>query len=209
MVPLDELHDFPGNPNEGDVGAVGESVDEVGFYQVLFVQKSSNRILAGHTRRDTLRDKGETHAPVVYLDVDDEAATRILVGDNEIPRRTSRADDSALAALLVDLQQQTERGIVGTGWDGSDLDRLLADLSTEIVRSDGGQTAVERFSSFSASEIRQIVLIVDVAAFDRAVRILRRMRDVDSDLESNTAAVLALLDQWDAEHPDDAHTSAP
>lgn len=129
LVPIDSIEPHPANPNQGDQGAIGESIDTVGFYNVILVQRSSGRIIAGEHRWKALAERGAPEAPVVYLDVDDETAVRIMVADNEIPRRTSHPDDSALAALLVDLQQQTERGIVGTGFDTNALDLLLADLN--------------------------------------------------------------------------------
>lgn len=128
-VPIDSIEPHPANPNQGDVGAISESIDAVGgFYNVVFVQRATGRIIAGEHRWRTLHERGAQTAPVVYLDVDDATALRIMVGDNEIPRRTSHADEPRLAELLVDLAQQTEQGLAGTGFDGDGLDRLLADL---------------------------------------------------------------------------------
>lgn len=199
VVPVDSITPHPSNPNEGDQGAIGESIDAVGFYSTIYVQRSTNRILAGEHRWRALRERGGTEAPVVFLDVDDETALRILIADNEIPRRTSRADDSALAALLVDLQQQTERGIVGTGWDGSGLDLLLADLNTVPYHLHAGEDAPARLDGFNASEIRQVVLILSIEQFDRVVPILRDMREATG-AESNTDCIVALIEEWNANH---------
>lgn len=126
-VPIDSIEPHPDNPNEGDVGAIEESVDAVGgFYNVIFVQQSSGRIIAGEHRWRTLQQRGSPTAPVVYLDVDDATALRIMIGDNEIPRRRSRPDERALAELLTDLAQQTSEGLAGTGFDGQALDDLVA-----------------------------------------------------------------------------------
>jgi len=132
-VPIDAVQPHPDNPNQGDVGMIGESVDAVGgFYSVVFVQRATGRIVAGESRWRTLRLRGAQVAPVVYLDVDDATALRILVADNEIPRRGSRADEHALMALLTDLAQQTPQGLAGTGFDAAGLDRLIADVSRPL-----------------------------------------------------------------------------
>lgn len=128
LVPLDAIQPHPANPNKGDPDAIGESVDRVGFYQVVFVQRSTGRILAGEHRWRTLAAKGSPVVPVVYLDVDDAAALSILVGDNEIPRQHSRPDDRALVAALQQLKTSPE-GLSGTGWDDEGLRVALARLA--------------------------------------------------------------------------------
>lgn len=127
-VPIDSIEPHPDNPNEGDVGAISESVDALdgAFYNIVFVQKSSGRIIAGEHRWRTLKARGSDVAPVVFLDVTDEQALRIMIGDNEIPRRRSRAREDLLGQLLVDLAQQSDAGLLGTGFDDADLDLLLA-----------------------------------------------------------------------------------
>lgn len=210
-VLIDDIHPAPRNANEGDVGAITASVEALGeatgheggaFYQVIFVQTSTGDIIAGEHRWETLKAKGSPIAPVVWLDVDDATAERIRVGDNEIPRRTSRTDDALLAEILTDLLQDTPEGLAGTGFDDEDLNRLLADLSTDFSRPDAGQTAQDRHrNSFAVSEVRQVVLTMGVEAFERLVGIMKRMRDAEGALESNTDCVLAWAERWDAANP--------
>jgi len=128
QAPIDDLTPHPDNPNEGDVGAIDESVSALGnvFYQVIFVQRSTGRIVAGEHRWRTLKARGSQVAPVVYLDIDDEQAMRILVGDNEIARERSRPKYDVLAQVLLDLAQQSSAGIKGTGYDDEMLNDLLA-----------------------------------------------------------------------------------
>lgn len=64
----------------------------------------------------------------MYVDVDDRDARRILVADNRTSDLASY-DDFALADLLKQLAE--EDGLPGTGYDGSDLDDLLADLDRQ------------------------------------------------------------------------------
>jgi ParB-like chromosome segregation protein Spo0J len=126
QVPLADLTAHPRNPRQGDVGAVVESIEANGFYGALVVQRSSGNVLAGNHRLAAAVALGIEKLPVLYLDVDDEAALRILLADN----RTSDLatyDDRALAALLSELA--TVGGLIGTGYDGDALDELLKDLA--------------------------------------------------------------------------------
>jgi DNA modification methylase len=65
-----------------------------------------------------------TGLPVLWLDVEDDARDRLLASLNESTRR-GRNDESKLVALLTGLAQQP-RGLEGTGFDGDDLDALIA-----------------------------------------------------------------------------------
>lgn len=132
IVASDSVTPHPDNPNEGDVGAIVESIEEVGFYEPILVQESSRRIISGEHRWRALTAMGRPEVPVTFIDVDDETALRILIGANEIARRGSRVDEQRLAKLLTDLAQQTDT-LAGTGFDMDALDSLLADLAMPDV----------------------------------------------------------------------------
>ena len=74
--------------------------------------------------------------PVAYLDVDDDRAERILLADNRSNDLASY-DDHALADLLQTLTA-TDHGLLGTGYDGDDLDQLLRDLNGDQPKPDPG-----------------------------------------------------------------------
>lgn len=127
MVPVDELTEHPRNANQGDLGAVIESIEHNGFYGALVVQKGTGVVLAGNHRLKAARSLGMTEVPVAFVDVDNERALRILLADN----RTTRLgidNDAQVAAILVDLAG-TEESFAGTGYDGDDLDALLRSIS--------------------------------------------------------------------------------
>lgn len=126
-VPLERLILHPANPRDGDVGAIVESIRSNGWASAVVAQRSTRHVLAGNHRIRAARECGIGAVPVLWLDVDDDTALRILLADN----RTSDLatwDDRALADLLVELRTQTEKGLTGTGFDGNALDELLADL---------------------------------------------------------------------------------
>jgi len=125
-IPVDQLTEHPANPNEGDAGAVCESLDAHGFYGAVLVQESTGIVFAGNTRLRSARSKGMAGIPGFWCDVDDDTRDRILSVDNEATRK-GRNDEARLVALLTGLAQQP-RGLEGTGFDGDDLDALIAGL---------------------------------------------------------------------------------
>jgi DNA modification methylase len=131
-VSIDELEPHPANPRQGDVGLIHSLIEENGWYGVIVAQRSSGRILAGNHRWRAAKAAGLEELPVAYLDVDDDRAERILLADNRSNDLASY-DDHALADLLQ-LLTATEPGLLGTGYDGDDLDQLLADLNREPLR---------------------------------------------------------------------------
>jgi DNA modification methylase len=129
LVPLDRLSLHPRNVNQGDLGAIHESVGTNGFYGAIVAQRSTGHVLAGNHRLMTAQQAGASEIPVIWVDVDDTEALRILLADN----RTTRlgTDDTAgLADLLQELLADTGT-LAGTGYDADALDELLADLNRE------------------------------------------------------------------------------
>lgn len=126
LVALDALHLHPRNVNQGDIGAIHGSIAHNGFYGAVIAQRSTGRILAGnHRYQAATQSKAET-IPVIWVDVDDEAALRILLADNRTTR-LGHDDPAALAELLQEIQADTGT-LDGTGYDGDALDQLLKDL---------------------------------------------------------------------------------
>lgn len=122
-ISVDAITEHPDNPNEGDIGAISESMDAHGFLGAILVQRSTGRVLAGNHRYRTAVLKGASTIPGFWLDVDDDSASRILAVDN----RTSQLatfDNAKLLQLLAGAAI-SPRGLEGTGYDGDDLDHLV------------------------------------------------------------------------------------
>ncbi|MEV1238718.1 ParB N-terminal domain-containing protein [Nonomuraea sp. NPDC049750] len=88
------------------------------------VQQPRMRIIVGEHRWHGAKANGLEQVPALVIDVDDDAATRIMLADN----RTAEFggyDDRVLSELL--------RGLDGTGWSDEDLNDLLADLDSGIA----------------------------------------------------------------------------
>lgn len=120
---LSELIHYPGNARRGDVQAIRESLRINGQYRPLLVQASTGYVLTGNHTLDGMLAEEWTEADATYLDVDDDAARRIVLADN----RTSDLggyDERALLTLLREVGED----LTGTGFDADDFDDLLASI---------------------------------------------------------------------------------
>lgn len=125
------LKEHPKNPNRGDTEIIDESITVNGWYGALTVQRSTGYILAGNHSFRTARNKGAKEIPVLWRDVDDETALRILLSDNETAKR-SAYDEAQLEELLAGLDT-----LEGTGFD--QVSRLEKPDSGDGSKSNGKQ----------------------------------------------------------------------
>lgn len=130
--PVRLLRPFEGNPRLGDVDAIVESLRVNGQYRPLVVRRddpgeeaefASGEVLAGNHTLEAARALGWDTVAVVWVDVDDEQARRIVLADNRTAD-LGRYDTAALAALLDGLGGD----LAGTGYELGDVAQLLADL---------------------------------------------------------------------------------
>lgn len=128
-VPIGDLTPHPRNVNEGDVGGIHQSMQTNGWFGRILVQKDTGLIIAGKHRWMAARDAGATEVDIEWLDVDDEQAIRIMLADNRLAR-LGYDDEAGLADVLSTLAA-TDRGLAGTGFDGDDLDHLLAMMQAD------------------------------------------------------------------------------
>jgi hypothetical protein len=191
---LTTLAEHPDNPNEGDDTALSEAMDSVGFYGAIVVQQSTNRILAGHTRRRVLLDSGETRGPVILLDVDDDAALRILLGDNRLAQ-LAIWNDAKLLATLDKLGGATNpAALLGTGFTVDMMAALNADLT---VAEPTKQHPTERgyiADRYAATDFRQVTLVMQRAEYEQLVVRLEELRAAWA-AKDYAAVVVRLVDE--------------
>lgn len=134
--PLSKLKLHPENARQGDIGAIHTSFDTNGFYGAVIAQVSTGNILAGNHRYIAATQKGVESIPVMWVDVDDATALRILVSDNRHSDLASY-DNAALAEVLERIKlDDTDLGFTGTGWDEEAYQNLLSDLSGSLNRGE-------------------------------------------------------------------------
>jgi DNA modification methylase len=126
-----ELQVFHRNPRRGDVRAIAESLEAHGQYRPIVVNVGThtgrrNEILAGNHTYLAACSLGWAKVQATTVDVDDATAHRIVLADNRLADLGSY-DEVDLAAAMT-----AAGDLNGTGYLASDLDELLAHLSTPV-----------------------------------------------------------------------------
>lgn len=143
LVPIEQVHPYENNANNGDVDVVRESIETNGFYGAVIAQAGSGTLIAGHTRYEALLSLGATHIPVIWVKVDDVGAARMRLVDN----RSTRLGRDDQGLLLEELQRIMEADeallLVGTGYLEEDM-QVLRDLMQEPLDFDDEEFAKQR-----------------------------------------------------------------
>lgn len=134
-VPADTVQPHPANARRGRPEEIARSVETNGVYKPIVVQRSTGYVLAGNHTLKALQQLGHERVPVVYRDVDDTAARRIMLADN----RTADLGTYDLDDLVANLKALPD--LDGTGYDDEDLTRLLDGAADEYL---GGPTGPDR-----------------------------------------------------------------
>ena len=129
---VDVLKEHPRNPRRGNVEAIEESVENNGWYGAIVAQKSTGYILAGNHRYRVAVAKGAKEVPVIWHDVDDETAVRILLADNRTAD-LGTYDEQTLGELLEGLET-----LDGTGYG---LGHLQVQLEADNGAKGGNEGA--------------------------------------------------------------------
>lgn len=137
MTPLESVTQFDGNPNNGDLDSIIESIRINGFTTVITVDANTKQIVSGNHRWQALHALGATHAPMVFIDyASEEEAKRILVADNRTGQ-LARPDEAALVEILEELKS-SDLGLEGTGYDDNSYAELLIALKPDMPVDFGG-----------------------------------------------------------------------
>ena len=131
VVPIDSVEPYGDNPRDGDVGSIAVSLERNGQYRPIVVNKRDDAILAGNHTWKAAKSLGWDEIAATFVDVDEATARRIVLVDNR-SNDVASYDDQALADLLESIAaEEGPEGLIGTGFDGDDLDELLADLDAQ------------------------------------------------------------------------------
>lgn len=148
VTSVDELRMHPQNPRQGDVELIASSIDANGFYGSVVAQRSTGYVLAGNHRLLAAKSRGIDKLPVIWLDVDDDAARRILLVDNRA-NDLAEYDEAQLVELLEGLDS-----LDGTGYSDADLTSLLSELDViAATESDDEHVSGDIFSRFTREQI--------------------------------------------------------
>lgn len=129
-VPVDTISPHPSNPRRGDTEIIKASIKAHGFFGACVVQRSTGYILVGNHRWQAAVDTGETDVPVLWADVDDEKAKRILIADNRTAE-LAHWDETALHVLLAELAVSVA-GLDGLAFSTDDLASIAASQGDDV-----------------------------------------------------------------------------
>lgn len=119
IVPIDTVKGYHKNPRVGNLKAIQESIEENGIFRPIIVQRSSGEIIGGNHTWKAAKALGYSQVPVVFLDVDDTAAAKIVLADNRT-NDLATYDTDILADLLKGVPD-----VIGTGYDTEAVNALL------------------------------------------------------------------------------------
>lgn len=123
LVDVETISPHPANPRKGNVEVIRDSIEAHGFFGACVVQTSTRHILIGNHRWLAAKEAGQKQVPVLWVDVNDEQAKRILVADNRTAE-LAKWDSEALGAMLSELAV-TETGLDGLAFDLDDLAAMM------------------------------------------------------------------------------------
>ena len=176
MIPLSELHPFRNHPFKvKDDEAMANTVDSVRQYGVLVpaiarpLESGGYELVSGHRRHHASELAGLTEMPVIVRDLDDDAATIIMV-DSNLQRETLLPSERAFAykMKLEAMKHQGVRSDLTSCQVGTKLrtDERLAESVGDSART------VQRFIRLTAL-IPDLLNLVDEkkVAFNPAVEL--------------------------------------
>jgi hypothetical protein len=131
LVAVETLEPHPDNPNKGNVEEVRASIRANGFYGFVIAQKSTRRILVGEHRWRAFQEEGGKRIPVVFVDVDDVRARKIMLADNRTGELAER--DMAVVLRLLRDMDSTE----GTGYSENAMRELIEAFKAPEVGAPG------------------------------------------------------------------------
>lgn len=135
LVNPDDLTTYPGNPNHGDKDAIRDSIETNGFYEPIVVQKSTGYIVSGNHRLMVAREMRLDAVPVIYLDITDTEARRILLSSNFTARQGVN-DDLAVGRIISLIRDQDEEYAKGLGLPAEEADDYLLMIEAADAEAD-------------------------------------------------------------------------
>lgn len=174
---IDSVEPHPENYNNGDVDEIATSIQKIGMYGPIKVQRSTGYIVAGNHTWMACKMLNATQVPIVYADLDDEEAISVLVRDNELAR-AAKPDHYQLVQLL-DRIKTNEGNLEGVGRTEQDLENLRKLIEIPVEYDEYGQwptltikvpphvrTAFYRMTDVATDERERFELLLRMAGWE-------------------------------------------
>lgn len=133
-VPLRDLNYYYKNPRRGNVEKVAESLKANGQFKPIVVNRGTitgrkNEILAGNHTTKAARSLGWTRINVMWVDVTEEHARRIVLADNG--STDDATYDTQILAELIEAQKDSVQTLVGTTYSDDTLGKLMVEIDLD------------------------------------------------------------------------------
>ena len=104
----------------------------------MIVQEHSNIILAGEHRWKSAMEEGAETVPVIFVDVDDVTAMRIMLADNRTSDLASYDLVKQANALRALVEQRDKQALAAAGYSEGEYDSILRGADT-LLSQDAGR----------------------------------------------------------------------
>ena len=166
-IPLDQLHPFKNHPfkvnNDEAMRETAESIREFGVLVPAIARPDPDggyELVAGHRRHFASGIAGKETMPVIVRDLDDDAATIIMV-DSNLQRETLLPSERAFAYKMK-LDAMNHQGIRSEPTCSQVGNKSMAKKSSEILAEQTGQSKNQIFRYVRLTElIPQLLKMVD------------------------------------------------
>lgn len=133
-VPLRGLNYYYKNPRRGNVEKVAESLNSNGQFKPIVVNRGTvtgrpNEILAGNHTTNAARSLGWKNIDVMWVDVTEEHARRIVLADNG--STDDATYDTSVLAELIEAQKDSVQSLVGTTYSDDTLGKLMVEIDLD------------------------------------------------------------------------------
>lgn len=162
-VYIASLRYHPENARKGNIDAIAKSLCANGQFSPVVVQRSTNYILAGNHTVKAAIQLGWSTVDAVYVNVDDQAAKKILIAANRTADLSSYDNDR-----LIDLLESLDGDLDGTGYNEVDLD-ILRDLE--------GEEPEEDLDDIQAPDIITYGAVIECATLAEQRQLIAHLRD--------------------------------
>jgi len=137
-VPIRGLKYYYQNPRVGNLEKVAESLKANGQFKPIVVNRGTqtgreNEILAGNHTTKAARSLGWKNIKVVWVDVDESHARRIVLADNG--STDDATYDPTLLAQLLESQKNEIGHLIGTTYNEDSLGKLLVEMNRDPLES--------------------------------------------------------------------------
>ena len=132
LVPIGDLRPNPKNPNKHSEDQINRLMAALRLdrqTRPLLARKANRMLIAGHGVHTAARRLGWTEIAVLFLDVDQHAADRIMLADDRLAA-LSELDDRRVADLMKEI---SEGDWLATGYSVEEANKLFEQSGVEDI----------------------------------------------------------------------------